>query len=190
MLFSTDHVFDGTQESYKEADSVRPLNAYARTKAESEEIVREVLPGRHLVIRTAWLYGPDTARRNFILRLVDRAMAGERIQVPTDQSGSPTYTEDVARATRFLLEHGHAGTFHATGPELMDRVSLARQVCAHFGLDEGAIVPVPTSALGQAAPRPLCVRLDCQKIETAGVSRFRGVAAGLAVLRAWHEAPR
>ena len=55
--------------------------------------------------------------------------------------------------------------------------------------DDAAVAELAT-ALGQAAPRPLCVRLDCQKIETAGVSRFRGVAAGLAVLRAWHEAPR
>ena len=188
VFFSTDQVFDGTQESYKESDPVGPLNTYARSKAESEALLREALPGRHIIIRTAWLYGSDMQRRNFALRLVDRVTAGERVAVPADQWGSPTYTEDLARATRFLIEHGHTGTFHATGPELIDRVSLARRVCAHFGLDESCIVPTPTSVLGQAARRPLRVRLDCQKLEMSGADRFRGVDAGLEALLARLEA--
>lgn len=188
VFFSTDQVFDGTQESYKESDPVGPLNTYARSKAESEAFLRETLPGRHLIIRMAWLYGPDMQRRNFALRLVDRMATEERVAVPADQWGSPTYTEDLARATRFLVEHGHTGTFHATGPELIDRVLLARRVCAHFGLDESHIVPTPTSGLGQAARRPLRVRLHCRKLEMSGAERFSGVDAGLEALRARHEA--
>lgn len=190
VFYSTDHVFDGEGESYREADPVNPLNVYARSKAEGEAIVRGTVPARHLIIRTAWLYGPDAGRRNFVLRLVDRLRSGERVAVPADQWGSPTYTEDVAAATRFLVERNAAGTYHATGPELLDRVSLARQVCARFGLDDRQVVPTPTKALRQAARRPLRARLDCGKLMEAGVPAFRTVNEGLEALRACDSARR
>lgn len=185
VLFSTDHVFDGSLEAYEEWDRIGPLNAYARSKAMGEAIVRELMPDGHLVIRTSWLYGPDEQRRNFVLRVVDRLAAGESVLVPSDQWGSPTYSEDLARATRFLVEHGHRGTFHATGPEFIDRASFARRICGHFGLDEGSIVPKLTSELGQAAPRPLRVRLNCRKLRAAGAQGFKGIDSGLACLSTW-----
>jgi len=110
---------------------------------------------------------------------VDRIREGQQVLVPADQWGSPTYTEDLARATRFLIEHGHAGTFHATGPEFVDRATLARRICAHFRLDDRYIVPKPTSELGQAARRPLRVRLDCRKLYKTGVGGFREISRGL-----------
>lgn len=188
VLYSTDQVFDGTRESYGETDVIAPLNVYAQTKAESEAMLREVLPDRRLVLRTAWLYGPDAARRNFVLRLIGRVAAGEDVQIPADQWGTPTYTDDLARATLFLVERGHSGTFHATGPERIDRFSLARKVCSRFGLDARRLIPKSTRELGQAAPRPLRVFLDCRKIRAVGTEPFRGVDAGLEALYAWHAA--
>lgn len=185
VLFSTDHVFDGSTEAYGEYDPVGPLNAYARSKVLAEAVVRQLIPDRYLVIRTSWLYGPDPRRRNFVLRLVDRMIAGESVVVPADQWGSPTYTGDLAEATRFLAEHDHAGTFHATGPEFIDRASFAQRICRHFGLDESWIVPKPTSELGQAARRPLRVRLDCGKLGATASGKFRGIDSGLVSLRTW-----
>ena len=182
VYYSTDHVFDGSREAHTESDAVHPLNVYARSKVEAEEMLRECLPEQHLILRTAWLYGPDPARRNFVLRLMDQVSAGRPVQVPDDQWGSPTYTEDLAEATRFLLERGLGGTFHATGPDFLDRVSWARQVCAQAGLDLRLVAAVPTDQLKQAAPRPLRVRLDCRKLAAAGVGRFRGLEAGLDAL--------
>lgn len=184
VYYSTDHVFDGTHDVYRETDAIAPLNAYARSKAEGETAVRELVPERHLVLRTSWLYGPDAQRMNFPLRCLDRIRVGERVLVPSDQWGSPTYTEDLARATWFLLDQGYTGTFHATGPDFVDRASLARKICARFGLDHRYLVPKPTSELGQAARRPLRVRLDCRKLREAGSGAFRGIDAGLDALGA------
>jgi len=179
VFFSTDHIFDGLREMYVEADPTCPLNAYARSKAEGEAALRELLPNSHLIIRTAWLYGPDAGRKNFALRCVDRLRAGETILVPADQWGSPTYTVDLAGATLFLIERGLSGTFHATGPDFVDRVTLARAICACFGLDKDRIIPKFTKELGQAAPRPLRVRLGCHKLRRSGAAEFRGIERGL-----------
>ena len=185
VIYSTDQVFDGSAAVNEEEDPVAPINQYARSKVEAERVLRALLPDRHLVLRTAWLYGPDEMRRNFALRLVARIADGERVAVPSDQWGTPTYADDVASATRYLVERRVAGTFHAAGPELIDRVSLARRICAAFGVDADRIVPTPTSVLGQAAPRPLRLRLANGRLTAAGVPGFRGIDAGLAALVVW-----
>ena len=185
VFFSTDHVFDGFQSSYRESDGVHPLSVYARSKREAEDAIREIVPTQHLIVRTGWVYGPDPQRRNFILRLIDRLRQGETVDVPSDQWGCPTYTDDLARAVRFLVDEGAVGTFHATGPDLIDRASLARRVCDRFNLDADRVMPRPTAALGQAARRSLRVLLDCGKLRQAGAPGFRGINAGLDVLAAW-----
>jgi dTDP-4-dehydrorhamnose reductase len=188
VFYSTDHVFDGAAERYTETAVPRPLNSYAASKLAGEAAVRAGGAGGALVIRTAWLYGPDPARRNFALRLVDATRAGRETRVPSDQWGTPTYTEDLAAVTRFLVEGGHTGLWHAAGDELLDRVTLARLVCEVFGLDAAYVVPTPTRALGQAARRPLCVRLDSGRLCAAGAPPFRDPRAGLEALRGWDGA--
>lgn len=188
VYYSTDQVFDGASDAHRELDVIAPLNMYAKSKAEGEATLREMLPDRHLILRTAWLYGPDTARKNFALRLVARVSAGEEVLVPADQWGTPTYTADLALATRELVERRASGTFHAVGPERIDRLSLARKVCARFGLNTDLLIPKTTREMGQAAPRPLKVFLDCRRIREAGVGVFRGVDDGLAALYQWHSA--
>ncbi len=183
VYYSTDTVFDGTKERYIESDPACPMNVYSQSKAQGEAAIRTLLPTHHLILRTAWLYGPDEAKRNFILRLVEQLRAGQRVVVPADQWGSPTYTEDLAAATRFLVERGQSGTFHATGPDFLDRASLARRICASFDLDARLVAPAPTSQMGQAALRPLRIQLDCQKLRALGIGEFRGINAGLEALR-------
>jgi dTDP-4-dehydrorhamnose reductase len=187
VFFSTDHVFDGEKPSYVETDAVNPLNAYARSKVLAEEALRERVPDRHLIIRTGWVYGPDWQRRNFVLRLIDRVSRGERVTAPSDQWGSPTYTDDLAAATRYLVDRGDTGTFHATGPDFIDRATLATVICERFALEGPLPVPQTTRELAQVARRPLRVRLDCRKLQSVGAPSFRGVAAGLASLAAWSE---
>lgn len=188
VFFSTDHVFDGARESYGEEDDVSPMNVYSRSKAEAEAALRAALPDRHLILRTSSVYGVDRYRRNFVIRFVDSLTAGRPVTVPDDQWGSPTHTEDLARATRVLVDTGLRGTFHATGPDFVDRATFARRICAQFALDPSLIVPRPTSALGQAALRPRGVKLDCRKLLAAGVPPFMTIDEGLARLRAAIEA--
>jgi dTDP-4-dehydrorhamnose reductase len=186
VFFSTDHVFDGSAAEHGEDDPVRPLNEYARSKVAAETLLRDILPERHVILRTAWLYGPDPARRNFALRLVARMAAGERMQVPADQWGAPTYAPDLAAITRHFVEQGTSGTFHVTGADFLDRVTLARRICARFGVDPAGIVPTPTADLRQPAPRPLRVRL--RRSPLPGAPPMRDLAGGLDALHAWATA--
>ena len=184
VFFSTDHVFDGVKNSYVESDSVNPLNVYSRSKARAEELLQKVLPQSHLIIRTGWVYGPDIQRRNFILRLIDQLSDGKEVSVPSDQWGSPTYTDDLAETTHYLLSHNAVGVFHATGPDLCDRVSLARKVCDEFSLDQNLVISRATKETPQIAERSLRVLLDCGKLREFGAPKFRHISDGIQALRA------
>ena len=190
VLFSTDHVFDGSKDSFVENDPVNPLNVYSNSKALAEKELRDALPECHLIIRTASVYGPDVHRRNFVLRLVDRISAGENVPVPADQWGSPTYTEDLARITRHLINRGESGTFHATGPDLLDRLTLAQMICEQFEVPSQRLIPKTSRELMQAARRPSRVLLNCDKLFATGIAPPRSVTEGLQLLRAWNNQVR
>ena len=189
VYYSTDHIFDGMAPAYSEEELTNPLSVYAHAKVEGERGVREFLPDQHLILRTSGLYGPETARKNFVIRLVDQLRAGKRMRVPSDQWGSPTYNQDLARVTRFLLEKELRETYHATGPEFLPRIELARKVCSAFGLNERLLEPVETAELRQPARRPLRVRLKGDRLKTTGAPPMRTIAEGLIALESALTSP-
>jgi dTDP-4-dehydrorhamnose reductase len=104
---STDYVFGGEKNSpYTEDDPALPLSEYGRSKLAGEKNVRERLE-RHLIVRTAWLYGPHG--RNFVTTMLRLAREREEIRVVNDQRGSPTAVPDLAEALLGLSENILAG---------------------------------------------------------------------------------
>lgn len=115
---STDYVFDGSKPGpYLESDPVTPLGVYGASKAEGEASLRALQP-RHVILRTAWVYGIHGA--NFLKTML--RLAGERdvLRVVADQRGCPTATCDLAEAilaVHAALQGGAEpwGTYHFTG---------------------------------------------------------------------------
>lgn len=184
VYVSTDYVFDGSAGPYAESDPVCPLSAYARSKARGEAGVLSADPTA-LVLRTTVVYGPESQEKNFVARLRDRLARGERIRVPKDQLGSPTYNEDLAARTLDLLEREASGIWHVAGCEVMDRFSFARLAALVFGLDATLLEPVTTPELGQTARRPLKAGLRIGKLIAAlGSGAMRSPRDGLAAYAA------
>ncbi len=134
VAVGTDFVFAGTKAgAYVEDDPVAPLSVYGRTKAEGEARIRSALPERHLIVRSAWLYGAGGA--NFVDAVLRRAREGRPVRVVTDQVGCPTWTQDLAAALLDLVEAGARGTVHACGEGEASRWDLARAALEAAGLD-------------------------------------------------------
>ncbi|HXT31757.1 MAG TPA: dTDP-4-dehydrorhamnose reductase [Vicinamibacterales bacterium] len=114
--YSTDFVFDGeTSRPYTEADPPRPLNVYAASKLLGEWFAAD--SPQHYVLRVESLFGgpgaSNGARRGSLGTIVDRIRAGDVVPVFVDRTVSPSYTRDVAAATRAILERRlPAGTYH------------------------------------------------------------------------------
>ncbi|MET8771922.1 NAD(P)-dependent oxidoreductase [Streptomyces sp. NPDC004658] len=120
VYISTDFVFDGTsRDGYAPDSPTRPTLTYGITKR-AGELETCLGASRHLVLRTAGLFGPPPpgtgVRPCFVDRILRKADSGEPVQVVDSVVMSPTYTVDLARMTFALLLDGAAsGVHHAVG---------------------------------------------------------------------------
>jgi len=167
---STDFIFDGAKAGpYLEDDPPAPQGVYARTKADGEAAVRDAAPDRHLIARTAWMYG--AGGRNFVDAVVARGREGKPLRVVTDQVGCPTWSADLARALVAMVAAGLRGTVHACGAGEASRWDLAAEALRAAGLET---VPerITTADLPAGAPRPARVVLSCERLARKAGFRF------------------
>jgi dTDP-4-dehydrorhamnose reductase len=152
---STDYVFDGRSTiPYAEPAPLSPRSAYGRTKAAGEWAVQALLPGRHHLVRTAWLYGNDGP--SFVhTMLAVAARSADPVPVVDDQHGQPTWTRDVAGRIVALVERrAPAGTYHATSSGVASWFDVAVAVFAAAGADPGRVHRTTTARVPRPAPRP------------------------------------
>ena len=172
--YGTDYVFDGNgTRPWREDDATAPLNAYGESKLAGERAVLSS-GGRHLMLRTQWLYGLHG--KSFPRTMWERARAGQATRVVSDQHGSPTYTVDLAHATWSLVAQGATGLFHVTNAGEATWYDMAARVFAAVGRPE-LLSACATSDYPTPARRPAHSVLDGAKLRAAGVA-----------MRPWSEA--
>ncbi|SIN70357.1 sugar nucleotide-binding protein [Agromyces cerinus] len=168
---SSDYVFDGTLERpYRESDPFSPLGVYGQTKAAGDAIVSTV-PG-HYVVRTSWVIGEG---KNFVSTMASLADRGIDPKVVSDQIGRLTFTDDLARGIRHLLETRPAyGVYNLSGSgEPMSWADIARRVFSLTGHDPARVSSVSTDdyfrdTTALVAPRPRNSVLELAKLEDTG----------------------
>ena len=174
---STDYVFDGaSQRPYQENDPPFPLNLYGQSKLRGEILLRES-GADHLIVRTAWLYGPRG--RNFVEAILRQAEAGKELRVVDDQQGSPTFTRDLSLAIRDLLGCGESGIFHVTNSGSCTWCDFAREILKQKGIGAIKVHPISTEELGRPAKRPNFSLLDCSRYERVAGKKMRPWKEGL-----------
>jgi dTDP-4-dehydrorhamnose reductase len=131
--FSTDYVFDGSlRRPLRPDDPVGPQSAYGRSKLLGERAIAKVPGLEYLIVRTAWLYGPNGP--NFVQTMLNVARAGKPLRVVNDQAGSPTYTFDLAAATLDLVERGARGVWHVSNAGETTWFDFAAAIFQEWGL--------------------------------------------------------
>lgn len=188
VYLSTEYVFDGTAGPYRETDPVNPLGWYAKTKLAGEQALVDA-GGSWAVARTTVVYGyAQHVRANFVLWLVGKLRAGERVSIVEDQIGSPTLAENLAEMVIALAHSQVNGIFNTAGADVISRLDFSRQIAETFDLDATLMDPTTTAALGQAAPRPLRAGLLMDKFRAAFPDLpILTVAEGLAVVKRQFE---
>ena len=170
------HVSGGAVTTGKE-DEINPLGVYGKSKALGEKAVRAVLPHAHCIIRTQWLYGRQG--RNFVETVIQRGRETGSLRVVNDQTGSPTYTKDLARGIIALLWHNAAGIVHVTNSGWCTWYEFASVILEYADLTHVSVVPITTEELQRPAPRPKFSVLDTTKFSVLTGQKIQHWKQGL-----------
>lgn len=179
---STDYVFGGDatrRTPYVESDCPAPINVYGLSKLAGEHFIRYLWP-RHFIVRTSGLYGlagSSGKGGNFVEGRLKQAREGRPIRMVADQVLTPTYTVDLARAIRRLIETEHYGLYHITSAGQCSWYEFTAKILELTGL-QVELTPQTTAESGAAARRPAYSVLENAALK----------AIGLDDMRPWQEA--
>lgn len=172
LHISTDYVFDGTAcRPYSESAKPNPLNVYGSTKRKGETALLGLAPTA-IIIRTGWLYSPHG--HNFVKTILERGAKGSRLEVVSDQVGTPTYAADLAAAIVTILTAPtwSPGIYNYSNEGVASWYDFAVAILEAADMPEAAaaVVPVATADYPTAATRPAYAVLDKSRIRaTFGV---------------------
>jgi len=170
---STDYVFDGRRAgAYAEDHPAAPAGVYGASKLAGEDAVREILPGAHLVVRTAWVF--SALGSNFVRTIWRAARERDILRVVADQRGSPTPADDLAdalvtMAVRLARDAGVAGLYHWAGAPPATWYDVACEVVEqarrHGPVATRAVEAITTAEYPTAAARPPNAVLDTRRAQ-------------------------
>jgi dTDP-4-dehydrorhamnose reductase len=168
--YSTDFVFDGhASRPYDETVAPSPQSTYAASKLLGELFALDA-PSAY-VLRVESLFGSAsnwTGRLGTFDNIVAGLEAGREVRVFTDRIVSPSYTPDIAAATRHLVLTGApAGLYHCVNAGAATWYEVA-QAAADFLHLTPKLVPVSVNDVQLKARRPQFCALNPQKLALAG----------------------
>ena len=165
MYISTDYVFNGQGERPWEPDDERePLNVYGQTKYEGELAIEEHVK-KFFTVRIAWVFGVNG--KNFIKTMLNLGKTHDHLTVVNDQTGSPTYTYDLARLLVDMIQTDKYGRYHATNEGLCTWYEFACEIFKQAGMDV-SVAPVSSDEYPAKAKRPSNSRMDKSKLTANG----------------------
>lgn len=169
---STDYVFNGQKTfPYTEKDLPAPINAYGLSKYEGEMMLLELFPENSYIVRTSWLYGING--KNFVKKILARAILKEKVQVVNDQFGSPTNSEDLAEGILRLVEsYPEPGIYHFSNSGNVSWFEFAVKIYELARTEKQLVIPIGSDSLVSKLKRPKYSVFSTEKWENAGMTKI------------------
>jgi dTDP-4-dehydrorhamnose reductase len=168
--YGTDFVFDGSASTpYTENSPPAPQSCYAQTKLLGEWFALDAARG--FVLRVESLFGAPrgwSGRPGSLDQMLDSLEKRRPVRAFTDRVVSPTYVDDIARATRHLIDAGAApGLYHCVNSGHATWFAIAETAARMLGIDP-RLEATTMAAQALAATRPKYCALDNGKLAAAG----------------------
>ncbi|NUS60522.1 MAG: dTDP-4-dehydrorhamnose reductase [Lysobacter sp.] len=167
--YSTDYVFDGRgSRPYRDDDTTDPLGVYGRSKLDGELAITGS-GARHLILRTAWVYGLHG--HNFLRTMLRVGAERDELRVVADQHGCPTPAWLIADVTAAVLRKGIAAsgvrhlvasgetTWHGFAEAIFDEASERGLIARR-----PTVTPIATADYPTRAVRPAYSVLDTTRL--------------------------
>lgn len=171
---STDYVFGGEPYNVpcREDQKGSPTGVYGLTKLHGEQQIAES-GVKAILLRTAWLY--SEYGRNFVKTMLDLTATRKQLNVVFDQTGTPTYAQDLADAILAIIEgrmyEGREGIYHYSNEGVCSWYDFTKAIAAEAGHTGCDIRPCHTDEFPSPVRRPAYSVLDKTKFkQTFGMS--------------------
>ncbi len=168
---STDFVFDGkNSKPYKEEDIALPVSVYGQTKFAGEIAAANACENT-LIIRTSWLY--STYGKNFVHTMLRVGKENKKLNVVSDQIGTPTYAADLAVVIfdilMLLIKSPESinklkGIYHYSNEGIASWYDFAVEIFNIAGM-KVELTPITSAEYPLPAQRPSFSVLDKEKIK-------------------------
>lgn len=162
---STDYVFDGTSSiALNEEAETNPINVYGASKRAGEVACINENPNS-IIIRTSWVY--SKFGNNFVKTMQRLMQERESLNVVNDQTGSPTYAADLAKAMMDILESQKwiSGIYNYSNEGEISWYDFALSI-KELGGYTCEVAGIPSASYPTPAKRPEFSLLNKQKIKT------------------------
>ena len=144
------------------------MNIYGQTKYEGEVAVTDHVE-KFFIIRIAWVFGVNG--KNFIKTMLKLGETHDTLTVVDDQTGSPTYTYDLAVLLVDMILTDKYGFYHATNEGLCTWYEFAAEIFRQAGMHVN-VVPVGSEEYPAKAKRPYNSRMNKSKLDDNGFHRL------------------
>lgn len=155
IYISSDVVFDGCKGDYRPEDPISPINWYGKTKAFGE-ICARIAP-KTTIFRTALIIGKLDKRYERLLRseVTDDVLSnqslfpqyvytklknGTNVKLSEVYYSNPTPVELVCFFIEQAVINDIFGTYHATGPDILNRFEFGQIIAHQHNFDERLII--------------------------------------------------
>lgn len=165
---STDYVYGGDPYNTpcKEDLKGTPSGIYGLTKLRGEDNIQKT-GVNYIILRTAWLY--SEFGKNFVKTMLDLTKTKPQLKVVFDQTGTPTYAFDLARAIVDILESrkydGNTGVYHYSNEGVCSWFDFTKMIAVYSGHTQCDIQPCHSDEFPSTVKRPAYSVLDKTKIK-------------------------
>lgn len=135
--FSTDAVFNGAKgDFYIESDIPQPLNVYGLTKYGGDCFIQAIAKN-YYVFRISVLFGGTIKITQFVEKMLEKIKQGSSIlRISNDIILSPTYSKDVAKEIKRILEASLPfGLYHIANEGKASLYDLMKEIVENLNLD-------------------------------------------------------
>ncbi len=166
---STDYVFDGNNSTpYSTEQKREPIGIYGKSKMNGEIALETILPKKHIILRTAWLY--SIHGNNFVKTMLKLMNEKSILKIIDDQIGSPTSAKSLAKTLWSFADNKNLyGAFHWTNSGVASWYDFAiaiNEEAKKIGLlpeISAKILPISTEEYKSDTKRPAYSVLDKSK---------------------------
>ena len=161
--FSSDYIYNGSENINYENSHSEPINYYGKTKLESENIL--IGSNRsYLIFRVSTLF--SNYGNNFLKWVYKSLQNNKKISVTSDQLVNPVYADTLCSDLVDIMLLDGSGVYNYGSKDSISKYEFAKLIAIKFNLNANLIDKKLTDDICSfVATRPLNCSLNCDLIE-------------------------